>query len=360
MSIEFKITHRHKESKLGVIETAHGTIKTPAFMPVGTKGTVKAMLPEHVKAIGADIILGNTYHLMLRPGSKIIRDFGGLHNMMNWKKPILTDSGGFQIMSLSALRRIKEEGVEFRSHIDGSVHLMTPESSTNLQHDIGSDISMAFDECTPYPISYEGASISMELTNRWAERSRNAFMNRKGYGQFGIIQGSIYQDLREKSAQFMANLDFDGYAIGGLAVGEGHELMLKVLDYAPKLLPNNKPIYLMGVGKPKDIIEAVKRGVDMFDCVLPTRSGRNGQAFTKNGPVNIRNQKYAKEQEPLEIGCKCYACANYSAAYVHHLVKSSEILGSILMTWHNLFYFEDLMRRIREYISLGIDLDFET
>lgn len=357
-TFSFTLIKNHKKSRLGIINTAHGTIRTPAFMPVGTRAAVKAMTPESVRATGADVILSNTYHLMLKPGAEIIASVGGLHKFMNWPYPILTDSGGFQVMSLSPLRKISEQGVEFRSHIDGSLHMLTPEYSTQIQHLLGSTITMAFDECTTYPITEEKAKLSMELTSRWAKRSREAFIPRQGHAQFGIMQGSIYEHLRNKSAEDLVNLDFEGYAIGGLAVGEGHTVMLKVLDYAPELLPKNKPRYLMGVGKPIDIIGAVSRGVDMFDCVIPTRSGRNGQAFTKYGTVNIRNSKYATDNEPLELDCKCITCINYSKAYLHHLVKIGEILGSMLMTYHNLTYFQELMSRIREYIEIGKDFDF--
>lgn len=360
MTLEFILKSKHKKSRTGILKTAHGDIRTPAFMPVGTRGTVKGMLPESVDKTGADILLGNTYHLMLKPGADRVERLGGLHKMMNWNKPILTDSGGFQVMSLSSLRKITEEGVIFSSHIDGSKHLLSPETSTKIQYQLGSDITMAFDECTPYPATHKEALVSMELTNRWAKRSREAFNDRNGYGQFGIIQGSVYKDLREKSAEYITSLDFDGYAIGGLAVGEGQEMMLNVLEYAPDLLPENKPRYLMGVGKPDDIIEAVKRGVDMFDCVIPTRSGRNGQAFTSFGPINIRNSKFADDMSPIEQGCNCYACTNYTRAYVHHLVKIGEMLGAILMTWHNLTYFQNLMQRIRDNIESGKDLDFSS
>ena len=356
--IDFTIHKIHHKARRGTLKTAHGEIRTPAFMPVGTRGAVKAMLPESVSQTGADIILGNTYHLMLKPGAETVAKLGGLHKFMNWDKPILTDSGGFQVMSLSALRKISEHGVEFRSHIDGSTHMMSPESSTEIQYLLGSDITMAFDECTPYPCSYEDAKKSMELTSRWAHRSRHAFKQRAGYGQFGIMQGNVYEDLRCQSATDLINIGFDGYAIGGLAVGEGQEVMFKVLDYAPNLLPQDKPRYLMGVGKPSDIIGAVQRGVDMFDCVIPTRSGRNGQAFTKDGTINIRNSRYADDSSPLEEGCECEACIKYSKAYLHHTVRVGEMIGAMLMTWHNLHYFQKLMTRIRQYIDAGKDFDF--
>lgn len=359
MSLKFEIHKTHKKSRTGTLKTAHGDIKTPAFMPVGTKATVKGMIPENVKEVGSDVILGNTYHLMLKPGSKLIQEFGGLHKFMNWDKPILTDSGGFQVMSLTSLRKISEEGVLFSSHIDGSKHMLSPETSTQIQFELGADITMMFDECTPFPATYEVAEKSMELTNRWGKRSRDAFIKRDGYGQFGIIQGSIYEDLRKRSAEYLTSLDFDGFAIGGLAVGEGQDLMFEVLEYAPDFLPKEKPRYLMGVGKPDDIIGAVKRGVDMFDCVIPTRSGRNALAYSKNGTINIRNAKHKNDQTPIDENCECYTCSNYSKGYIHHLFKVGEMLGPILMTWHNLYYFEELMQRIRNYIEEGKDLDFE-
>ncbi|CAF2120051.1 unnamed protein product [Rotaria magnacalcarata] len=358
-NFKFHLKATFNKARTGFIETAHGDIRTPAFMPVGTRGTVKAMLLESVKTTGSDIILGNTYHLMLKPGAERIAKLGGLHKFMNWSGPILTDSGGFQVMSLSDLRKITEEGVEFKSHIDGSKHMLTPERSTDIQRLLGSTITMVFDECTPYPATFEQAKFSMELSSRWAERSRNAFVRRSGYAQFGIMQGGVYEDLRRKSAQDLTKIDFEGYAIGGLAVGEGQDVMFSVLDYAPTFLPEEKPRYLMGVGKPSDIIGAVKRGIDMFDCVIPTRSGRNGQAFTKYGAINIRNSKYADDNTPLEENCPCPACANYSKAYLHHTVRVGEMIGSMLMTWHNIQYFQGLMSRIRLYIEEGKDFDFD-
>ncbi|MFK7973336.1 MAG: tRNA guanosine(34) transglycosylase Tgt [Rickettsiaceae bacterium] len=358
MKFNFQIQAKHKKARTGIINTAHGIIRTPAFMSVGTRGTVKAMLPESVAQTGNDIVLGNTYHLMLRPGADCIEKLGGLRKFMNWSGPVLTDSGGFQVMSLAALRKITEQGVQFNSHIDGSKYMLTPEYSTEIQHKLDSTITMAFDECTPYPASFEEAKDSMELTSRWAQRSRSAFIQRDGYAQFGIVQGGVYQDLRAQSAQDLLDLDFEGYAIGGLAVGEGQQEMFSVLDYATDLIPENKPRYLMGVGKPDDIIGAVKRGVDMFDCVIPTRSGRNGQAFTKYGTVNIRNSKYANDSEPLELDCPCPACTSYSKAYLHHTVRVGEMIGSMLMTWHNIQYYQDLMQRIRNSIARGQDLNF--
>ena len=357
-NFSFSIKKTLGKARLGCISTAHGQIRTPAFMPVGTRGSVKAMLPESVKSTGSDIILGNTYHLMLRPGAERVAKLGGLRKFMNWEGPILTDSGGFQVMSLSDLRKITEEGVEFSSHIDGSKYFLSPETSTEIQYLLDSTITMAFDECTPYPATFQEARLSMELTTRWALRSRGAFKQRQGYGQFGIIQGSVFEDLRAKSAEDLIKLDFEGYAIGGLAVGEGQKSMFEVLEYTPSLLPEAKPRYLMGVGKPDDIIGAVKRGIDMFDCVIPTRSGRNGQAFTKEGPINIRNSKYADDPRPLEEDCECMACKRYSKAYLHHAVRVGEIIGPMLMTWHNIQYYQNLMERIRSYIDQGKEIDF--
>lgn len=349
----FKINASDGAARTGVVQTAHGEIRTPAFMPVGTAATVKAMLPESVKSTGADIILGNTYHLMLRPTAERIARLGGLHKFMNWNGPILTDSGGFQVMSLSQIRKIKEEGVQFQSHIDGSKHMLSPERSMEIQHLLGSDITMIFDECTPFPATHKQAEESMQLSLRWALRSKEAFKKREGYGLFGIVQGSIYEDLRGVSSKGLIDIGFDGYAIGGLAVGEGQEEMFRVLDFTTPMLPQDRPRYLMGVGKPSDIIGAVKRGVDMFDCVLPTRSGRNGQAFTREGAINILNSRHTDDESPLDAKCKCPACTNYSRAYLQHLVKAKEILGSMLLTWHNLQYYQDLMAEIRLAIAEG-------
>jgi len=342
-----KFTFKYNKNHTGQITTAHGVIDTPAFMPVGTAATVKAMLPEAVAATGAQIILGNTYHLMLRPGAERIEKLGGLHKFMNWQGPILTDSGGYQVMSLSKLRKITENGVVFQSHLDGSKHELTPESSIDIQHKLGSTITMSFDECTPYPATWEEAKKSMEMSMRWAERSKKAFISRPGYALFGIVQGGVYADLRKASIEALTDIGFDGYAIGGLAVGEGQEIMFKVLDEIMPYMPENAPRYLMGVGKPGDIVGAVKRGVDMFDCVLPTRSGRNGQAFTSYGTVNLRNAKYADDPEALDPGTISEA-SKYSKAYLHHLVKSGEILASMLLTAHNLQYYQDLMKKLRQ------------
>lgn len=344
--LEFKIHKSEGSHRVGEIQTAHGVIRTPAFMPVGTAATVKAMMPENVKQLGADIILGNTYHLMLRPTAERIAKLGGLHKFMNWSGPILTDSGGFQVMSLSQLRKITEKGVTFQSHIDGSKHELTPERSIEIQHLLGSTITMAFDECTPFPATWEEAKKSMEMSMRWAERSKKAFVKRKGYGLFGIVQGGIYPDLRKASIEALSAIGFDGYAIGGLAVGEGQEMMFKVLDDLMPHMPWENPRYLMGVGKPDDIIGAVKRGVDMFDCVLPTRNGRNGQAFTSNGVVNIRNSKYAEDESQLDPATDSPA-NNYSKAYLHHLFKAGEMLGPMLLTWHNLAYYQNVMQGLR-------------
>lgn len=332
--------------RLGVIKTAHGEIHTPAFMPVGTAASVKAMRTEDVASTGAEIILGNTYHLMLRPGAERIAKLGGLHKFMNWDKPILTDSGGFQVMSLAKLRKITEEGVEFQSHIDGSKHMLSPERSMEIQHLLGSTITMAFDECTPYPATWEEAKKSMELSMRWAERSKKAFKPRDGYGLFGIVQGGIYEDLRKASIEALADIGFDGYAIGGLAVGEGQEVMFKVLDELMPHMPEDKPRYLMGVGKPDDIIGSVERGVDMFDCVIPTRNARNGQVFVDGGVINIDNAKHADDSAPLDEDTIC-PTHDYSRAYLHHLFKSKEMLSSTLLTWHNLQFYQDLMKKLR-------------
>jgi queuine tRNA-ribosyltransferase len=350
-SFQFTVHQTDGQARTGTLHTAHGEIQTPAFMPVGTAATVKAMLPESVKQTGADVILGNTYHLMLRPTAERIFSLGGLHQFMNWHGPILTDSGGFQVMSLSQIRKITEEGVAFQSHIDGSKHMLSPERSMEIQFLLGSDITMIFDECTPFPATHEVAQRSMELSLRWATRSKTAYQERPGYGLFGIVQGSVYEDLRHISSQELQKVGFDGYAIGGLAVGEGQEEMFKVLDFTVHTLPQNRPRYLMGVGKPTDIVGAVVRGIDMFDCVLPTRSGRNGQAFTWDGPINIRNAQHSDDNRPLDESCLCPACRSYSRAYLHHLVRSGEILGAMLMSWHNLHFYQDVMRSLRHAIT---------
>jgi len=338
-------------ARRGRIATAHGTIETPAFMPVGTAATVKAMQPESVAATGAEILLGNTYHLMLRPGAERIERLGGLHRFMNWPRAILTDSGGYQVMSLAELRKVSEAGVTFRSHIDGKAHELTPELSIRIQHQLGADITMAFDECTPFPIEEGPAADSMRLSMRWAERCKAAFVPRAGHGLFGIVQGSVYPALRAESVASVAGIGFDGYAVGGLAVGEGQEAMFEMLDITVPLLPADRPRYLMGVGKPADLVGSVKRGIDMFDCVLPTRSGRTGQAFTRRGAINIRNARHLEDPRPLDEACACPACRSYSRAYLHHLWRAEEILGQMLLTWHNLHYYQQLMAALRAAIA---------
>jgi queuine tRNA-ribosyltransferase len=358
MGFRFELQARDGQARAGVIRTPRGEIRTPAFMPVGTAGTVKAMLPESVRATGADILLGNTYHLMLRPGAERIAALGGLHRFMNWERPILTDSGGFQVMSLASLRKLTEEGVQFASHIDGSRHMLTPERSMEIQRLLGSDIVMAFDECPALPAEDARVAESMRLSMRWAARSKEAFGDRPGHALFGIMQGGVTRELREESAKALAEIGFDGYAVGGLAVGEGQEAMFGVLDYAPGFLPEDKPRYLMGVGKPDDIVGAVVRGIDMMDCVLPTRSGRTGQAFTRRGAVNLKNARHRDDPRPLDEGCGCPACRGYSRAYLHHVVRADEIIGAMLLTWHNLHYFQELMAGLRGAIAAGALADF--
>jgi queuine tRNA-ribosyltransferase len=327
-------------------------------MPVGTAATVKAMTPEGVAATGARLILGNTYHLMLRPGAERIAALGGLHRFMNWPYAILTDSGGFQVMSLASLRKIDEEGVEFRSHLDGSRHLLTPERSVEIQHLLGADISMALDECTPYPATREAVETSMELSMRWAERSRRAFVERPGHGIFGIAQGGVHAELRQRSAARLVEIGFDGYAIGGLAIGEGQDTTFALVEATVPALAEDRPRYLMGVGKPADLVGAVRRGIDMFDCVLPTRSGRTAQAFTRDGALNLRNARHAEDPMPLDPDCRCPACVGFSRAYLHHLTKAGEILASMLLTAHNLTYYADLMAALRTAIAEGRLADF--
>ena len=342
----------HSKARAGTITTDHGLIETPIFMPVGTVASVKGVHQRELKDdINPDIILGNTYHLYLRPQTEILEKAGGLHKFMNWDRPILTDSGGFQVMSLAGIRKITDEGAEFSSHLDGSKHLLTPEYSMEIQHKLGSDITMIFDECIAYPASEEDAKKAMIRSLAWAKRSKNAFIKRDGYGLFGIVQGVVYENLRKESALGLIDIGFDGYAIGGLAVGEGQDLMFKTLEFTTPFLPEDKPRYLMGVGKPSDIIGAVARGVDMFDCVIPTRSGRNGQAFVKSGTINIRNAQYKNDPKPLEENCACTACTNHSRAYLHHLVKAGEILGAMLMTEHNIFFYQNMMKEIRHAIE---------
>jgi queuine tRNA-ribosyltransferase len=350
----FTISATDGTARTGTIAMQRGEIRTPAFMPVGTAATVKAMKPADVRATGADIILGNTYHLMLRPGAERMARLGGLHGFMGWDRPILTDSGGYQVMSLSALAKMSEEGVAFSSHLDGSKHMLTAERSMEIQRLLDSDIVMAFDECTKNGASHDEAARSMERSMRWAKRSRDAFDAHGGRAAlFGIQQGALDKGLRKQSADALIEIGFDGYAVGGLAVGEGQEAMFATLDFAPGQLPADKPRYLMGVGKPDDIVGAVERGIDMFDCVLPTRSGRNGQAFTRNGPLNIRNAKFAEDQGPVDPSCACPVCAQWSRAYLHHLVRSGEILGAMLMTEHNLFFYQALMADLRAAIAEG-------
>jgi len=347
----FSLKGRDGRARRGTAFTPRGTIETPAFMPVGTAATVKAMMPESVAATGADILLGNTYHLMLRPTAERIVRLGGLHEFMNWPKPILTDSGGFQIMSLAGRCRLTDHGVTFKSHIDGSIHELTPERSMEIQKHLGSDIAMCLDECTPFPADAGTAIESMRLSARWALRSKEAFGDRPGHALFGIQQGSVFREQREESAEALKTAGFDGYAIGGLAVGEGQETMFGILDYAPDLLPCDKPRYLMGVGKPDDIVGAVARGIDMFDCVLPSRSGRTGQAFTRRGTVNIGNARHRDDPRPLDEACSCPACRGYSRAYLHHVFRAREMISGMLLTWHNLQYYQDLMAGLRTAIS---------
>jgi queuine tRNA-ribosyltransferase len=340
-------------ARAGVLHTAHGMVPTPVFMPVGTAGTVKAMTAEAVRATGARMVLGNTFHLMLRPGAERIARLGGLHRFMDWHGPILTDSGGFQVMSLSGLRKMDADGVTFQSHVDGSRHRLTPERSVEIQHLLGADVTMCFDECTPFPATHEQAATSMRLSMRWAARSREAFVPRAGHGLFGIVQGSIFPDLRAESVAALTGIGFEGYAVGGLAVGEGQEAMFTTLECTTPLLPSDKPRYLMGVGTPADLIGAVRRGIDMFDCVMPTRSGRTGRAYTRGGVINIRNARHAEDNRPLDPACACPACRGHSRAYLHHLFKANEMLGPMLLTWHNIQYYQDLMAELRSGILAG-------
>ncbi len=358
MTIGFETWAQDGNARRGRLSLANGTVETPAFMPVGTAATVKAMRPESVAETGAEILLGNTYHLMLRPTAERIAELGGLHSFMNWSKPILTDSGGFQVMSLAGRRSLDEDGVTFQSHVDGSRHRVDPERSIEIQRLLGSDITMAFDECTPHPATHDVAAQSMRLSMRWAARSKAAFEQRDGYGLFGIVQGSIYDDLRVESVEALTAIGFDGYAVGGLAVGEGQAEMFRVLDITVPHLPADRPRYLMGVGKPADLVGGVMRGIDMFDCVLPSRSGRTGQALTRRGPVNLRNARHAADPRPLDPDCACPACTGYSRAYLNHLQKTDEILGPMLLTWHNLHYYQELMAGLRSAIESGTLEDF--
>jgi queuine tRNA-ribosyltransferase len=352
----FELLARDGAARTGIIHTPRGEIRTPAFMPVGTAATVKAMLPQSVRETGADILLGNTYHLMLRPGAERIARLGGLHKFMDWQRPILTDSGGFQVMSLSALRKISEEGVQFQSHIDGHAEFLSPERAMQIQRLLGSDIQMVFDECPALPAMHAPIEKSMSQSMRWAKRSKTAFCEQTqeewaGRACFGIVQGGTFADLRQRSAESLQEIGFDGYAIGGLAVGEIQSAMFETLDATVPHLPYARPRYLMGVGKPDDIVGAVLRGIDMFDCVLPTRSGRNGQAFTAQGALNLKNARFAEDESPLEAGCGCPACRQFSRAYLHHVVKSGEIIAAMLLSWHNLAYYQRLMGELRQAIA---------
>jgi queuine tRNA-ribosyltransferase len=349
----FTVNKTDGSARIGEIRMPRGVIRTPAFMPVGTAATVKAMYPDQVKALGADVVLGNTYHLMLRPGAERVARLGGLHHFMNWSYPILTDSGGFQVMSLSALRKVEETGVTFQSHIDGSTHVMTPERSIEIQGLLGSDIQMQLDECVKLPCPDEVAEKAMRLSLRWAERCRVAFGEQPGKAMFGIVQGGAVERLRIESARELAAMDLKGYAIGGLAVGEPQDVMLRMIETVEPHMPKEKPRYLMGVGTPDDIVEAVRRGVDMFDCVMPTRAGRHGQVFTRYGRMNLRNARFAEDTSPLDAESKCVASNTYSRAYLHHLVRSNEILGMMLLTWNNLAYYQDLMAGLRKAIAEG-------
>ena len=355
----YSLSAVNEKARCGVISTPRGEIRTPAFMPVGTAATVKAMLPESVRSTGADVLLGNTYHLMLRPTAERISELGGLHKFMNWERPILTDSGGFQVMSLAELRKLNEEGVTFKSHVDGSRHVLSPERSMEIQKMLGSDIVMCFDECPALPASYEKIAESMQLSMRWARRSRDAFGDRPGHALFGIQQGGLEYDLRAESAETLQSIEFEGYAIGGLAVGEGQEAMFETLEFTTPMMRADRPRYLMGVGKPADLVGGVKRGVDMFDCVMPTRSGRTGQGFTRRGPVNIKNARHAEDPRPLDAECGCPACSRFSRAYLHHLFKADEVLSLMLLSWHNIQYYQDLMAGMRGAIEAGTFAEFE-
>jgi len=354
MSFSFTVTHKAANSpaRAGLLHTPHGTVETPVFMPVGTQATVKTMTPEEVRDVGGRLILGNTYHLYLRPGSDLVRELGGLHRMMNWSGPILTDSGGFQVFSLSPLRKVTDEGVTFRSHIDGSTHFLSPEKAMAVQVDLGSDIAMALDECVPYPCTYEDALDAVSRTTRWAQRCKSSPRHDE-QAVFGILQGSMYPELRRKSAVELVDMDFPGYAIGGLSVGEPKELMYEMLDYTVPLLPEEKPRYLMGVGSPDCLVEGVMRGIDMFDCVLPTRIARNGTVFTRRGKLVVRNAACTKDPAPLDPDCDCYTCRNYSRAYIRHLIKAGEVLGIRLTTIHNLHFILRLMQELRQAIRQG-------
>ena len=360
-AVTFKLIKKDKHTKArrGQLRTPHGTVETPIFMPVGTAATVKAMKPEELRDMGAQIILSNTYHLYLRPGAEIVREAGGLHKFMNWNGPILTDSGGFQVFSLGNMRKLTEEGASFRSHIDGSPHMLSPEKSIEVQNALGSDIIMAFDECIPYPAEHDYVRKSTDRTTRWLERCQKAHQNTSQQSLFGIMQGGMYEDLRRRSAKDIVSLDLPGYAIGGLSVGEPRELMYQVLDYSTDLLPENKPRYVMGVGTPDHLFEGVERGVDMFDCVLPTRLARNGAAMTSTGQISIKKAEYERDFTPLDHECDCYTCRNYSRAYLRHLFKSNEIMSSMLLSYHNLYFLIDLMKNIRKAIEEDRFMDYK-
>ncbi len=347
MTLSWTMQASDGAARAGVLRTAHGEVETPVFMPVGTAGTVKALTADAVRSTGARVVLGNTYHLMLRPGAERVARLGGLHRLMDWHGPILTDSGGFQVMSLAGLRKLDPDGVTFQSHVDGTQHRLTPERSVEIQRVLGADVTMCFDECTPHPATHEQAAESMRLSMRWAARSREAFVAREGHGLFGIVQGSTFDDLRAESVAALTAIGFEGYAVGGLAVGEGQAEMLRVLECTVPLLPADRPRYLMGVGMPQDLLRSVARGVDMFDCVIPTRSGRMGRAYTRRGALNLRNARHAEDAAPLDPQCACPACARHSRAYIQHLIKCDEMLGPVLLSWHNIQYFQDLMRGMR-------------
>jgi queuine tRNA-ribosyltransferase len=356
-AMQFKLRKTDGNARRGELTFPRGKVQTPAFMPVGTYGTVKGMLPRDITEIGAEIILGNTFHLMLRPGTEVVKQHGDLHDFINWQGPILTDSGGFQVFSLGAMRKITEEGVTFKSPIDGSSVFIDPEKSMQVQRDLGSDVVMIFDECTPYPATEQEAEESMQLSLRWAKRSKQAHGDNPS-ALFGIVQGGMYEQLRDQSLAGLEEIDFDGYAIGGLSVGEPKEDMIRILDHMATSMPNNKPRYLMGVGKPADLVEAVRRGIDMFDCVMPTRNARNGHLFTSQGVVKIRNAQYRNDTSPLDSECDCYTCQNFTRGYLHHLEKCGEMLGAQLNTIHNLRYYQKLMQGLRDAIEQGSLDDF--
>ena len=352
-NLDFNLLSKNNNARIGRLKTAHGYIDTPSFMPVGTAATVKGMTPESVASTGAQCILANTYHLMLRPGPDRVEQLGGLHKFMNWQGPILTDSGGYQVWSLAGLRKMDENGVEFKSHLDGIIHKLSPEKAMQIQNQLGSDVTMVLDECTPLKADKAEVAQSMQLSMRWARRCKEVYKEKKDYGLFGIVQGGLHDDLRAQSAEFLKDIGFDGYAIGGLSVGEGQNAMFQVLDGLVKHLPDSRPRYLMGVGKPADLVGGVMRGIDLFDCVLPTRSGRTNQAFTSKGTINLRNACHKNDPNPLDPECSCPTCTNYSRAYLHHLAIAKEILGAMLLTWHNLQYYQDLMRNLRKAIKEG-------